>query len=146
EGYSINGVTLDGTRTVTNVTSGNGPVQKFTITLANGKAIWANGDDATREVSLTREWDPSTGQWTVTGEANGTNRNNAAYEMKITKALVYKRECAIRNKVFMAVEGTKELTVDGKLITIDYGAGDCDRMVTVTVDSQSRQVEVKGDI
>jgi len=146
EGYSINGVALEGTRTVANITSGNGPVVTFTITLANGKATWANGDDATREVSFKREWDPSSGQWTVTGEATGTNRNDAAYEMQITKPLVYKRECAIRNRVFMAVEGTKELTVGGKPITIDYGAGDCDRTVTVTIDNQSREVEVKGDI
>jgi hypothetical protein len=150
EGYSINGIALEGTRTVTNVTGSTEESPKFTIKLENGKATWADGTFATREVNRTREWvrgsNPMNDQWRVTGTANGTNRNNDVYEMEITRTLVYKRECAIGARVFMAVEGTKELTVNGKLITIDYGTGDCDRIVTITVEGQSKQVEVKGDI
>jgi hypothetical protein len=44
----------------------------------------------------------------------------------------------------MAVEGTKVLTVDGKVISIDYGTGTCDKMVTVTINGQSKEIEVKG--
>lgn len=150
EGYSINGIALEGTRTVTNISGSTEDAPKFSITLTNGKAIWPDGTSATREVSRTREWvrgsNPMNDQWRVTGSANGTNRNKDVYEMEITRTLVYKRECAIGARVFMAVEGTKELTVNGKLITIDYGTGDCDRTVTITVEGQSKQVEVRGDI
>lgn len=150
EGYSINGITLEGTRTVANITGSTEESPKFSITLTDGKATWPDGLVATREVSRIREWirgaNPMNDEWRVTGSASGTNRNNNVYEMEITKALVYKRECAIGAKVFMAVEGTKELTVNGKLITIDYGTGDCDKTVTITVDGQSKQVEVRGDI
>lgn len=150
EGYSINGVALEGTRTVTNVTGSTNDAPRFNVVLEDGKATWPDGTTATREVNRTHEWtraaNPLNDQWSVTGTANGTNRNGNVYEMEITTALVYKRECAIGNRVFMAVSGTKELTVNGRKLIIDYGAGECDRKVTITVDGQSKEVEVKGDI
>ena len=45
----------------------------------------------------------------------------------------------------MAVEGTKVLTTDSRQVTIDYGTGTCDKLVTVTINGVSREVEVKGD-
>ena len=150
DGYSINGVKLEGTRTVTNVSGSTEEAPRFNVVLENGKATWPDASTAAREVNRTREWiraeNPLNDQWNVTGTASGTNRNGNVYEMNITTALVFKRECAISARVFMAVQGTKELTVNGRKITIDYGTGDCDRIVTITVDGQSKQVEVKGDI
>lgn len=150
DNYSINGVKLEGTRTVTNITGSTETAPKFQIVLTGGKATWSDGTTATREVNRTREWiratNPLADVWNVEGTASGTNRNGKVYEMKITKTLVYKRECAINNKVFMAVQGTKELTVDGKKVTIDYGAGDCDKLVTITVNGKTKEVEVRGDI
>lgn len=150
EGYSINGVALEGTRTVTNITGSTEESPKFTVVITDGKATWPDGSVATREVNRTREWvrgqNPMNDEWRVTGSAGGSNRNGNVYEMEITSALVYKRECAVSAKVFMAVEGTKELTVNGKLITIDYGTGECDKTITITANGQSKQVEVRGDI
>jgi predicted secreted protein len=150
DGYSINDVKLEGTRTVTNVTGSTNDAPKFNVVLDNGKATWPDGSTATREVNRTRVWtraaNPLNDQWSVTGTASGTNRSGNVYEMNITSDLIYKRECAISARVFMAVAGTKELTVNGRKLTIDYGAGDCDRTVTITVDGQDKQVEVKGDI
>lgn len=150
DGYSINNVSLEGTRTVTNISGSTEEAPKFSIVLEDGEATWADGSTATREVNREREWiraaNPVNDQWNVTGSASGTNRAGKVYEMNITSALVYKRECAIGARVFMAVQGTKELTVNGKRLTIDYGTGDCDRIVTITVDGSSKQLEVKGDI
>lgn len=150
EGYSINGITLEGTRTVTNISGSTEQAPKFSIVLEDGKATWPDNTFATREVNRTREWvrgaNATEDSWIVTGSASGRNRNEGVYEMNITKPLVYKRICAVSRKIMVALEGTKELTVNGKRITIDYGSGDCDRTVTITVDGQSKQVEVKGDI
>jgi hypothetical protein len=146
DGYSINGITLEGTRTVTNVSGSTDEAPKFNIVLENGKATWPDASVATREVNRTREWirasNPLNDEWHVTGTANGTNREGKVYEMEITSALVYKRECAITAKIFMPVAGTKELTVNGRKLTIDYGTGDCDRTVTVSVDGSSKQIEI----
>lgn len=150
QGYSINGIALEGTRTVTNTSASLEATPTFTIVLDGGKATWPDGSIATREVNRTRRWiraaNPLQDEWTVEGTAAGTNRNNRVYQVEITTPLVYKRECAVGSRVFMAVEGTKVLTVDGKTVIIDYGDGTCDRTVTITIDGVSREVEVRGDI
>jgi len=148
--YQLNGIKLEGTRTIANSQGSKEDAPKFTIVLKEGKATWPDGTTAKREVNLTREWvrasNPMNDSWNISGSATGSNRNEKAYELNITKPLVYKRECALSSKVFMAVQGTKELTVDGKKITIDYGSGECDRLVTITINGESKEVEVKGDI
>jgi hypothetical protein len=151
QGYSINEIKIEGTRTVTNITGSNEAAPKFSIVVAGGKATWPDNSFATREVNRTREWiratNPLQDEWIVAGTAAGTNRNGKVYQMEITKPLVFKRECAINNKVFMPVAGTKILTVEnGKVITIDYGSGECDKTVTVTIDGQSKTVDVNGNI
>lgn len=150
QNYYINGVKIEGVRTVTNLTGSVENNPKFQIEVDNGKATWEDGTFATREVNRTREWvranNPLEDEWIVEGSAAGTNRNGKTYQMQITKAMVYKRECAIGAKVFMAVEGTKVLSTENKVITIDYGNGDCDRIVNIAIDGQSKDVVVKGDI
>ncbi len=153
-GYEINGVKLEGVRTVSNISGSTEENPKFNITLVGGKATWTSTSgelmEATREVNRTREWvrasNPANDQWIVTGTAAGVNRNGRVYEMDITKPMVYKRECALSDRVFIAVEGTKELIVDGKKITIDYGDGTCDRLVTITINGESKEVRVRGSI
>ena len=147
QGYSINDIALEGTRTVTNSTASLESNPKFTITVQGGKATWPDGTFATREVNRTREWvraaNPLNDQWLVSGSAAGTNRDGKTYQMQITKTLVYKREC-VGTSGGIAVEGTKVLTVDEKEITIDYGSGTCDKMVTITINGQSKEIEIKG--
>jgi hypothetical protein len=149
DGYHINGVRIEGTRTVTNVTGSTNNAPKFEIVLEDGRATWPDETFATREGSHTREWvraaTPLEDEWIVEGSATGSNRNGTLYQVEITKPLVYKRECAISNRVFMAVEGTKVLTVNSNTITIDYGTGECDRIVTITINGQSRSVIVRGE-
>lgn len=149
QNYSINGIALEGVRTVTNSSVSLETNPKFTITVQGGKSTWPDGTVATRESNRTREWiraaNPLNDEWRVTGTAAGTNRDGKTYQMEITKALVYKRECAM-NKGGIAVEGTKVLTVDGKVITIDYGSGACDKLITITINGQSKEIEVKGNM
>lgn len=144
DGYTINGVKIEGTRTVTNTTSSE-TTPKVTIVVDGGKATWPDGTFATRTANLTRELTIATATWTLSGTASGANRDGKTYQMEITKPLVYKRECGLNSKVFMAVEGTKVLTTDSRQVTIDYGTGTCDKLVTVTINGVSKEVEVKGD-
>ena len=147
-GYSINGIAMEGVRTVTNTSASLESNPKFTITVVGGKATWPDGTSATREVNRTREWvratNPSNDQWIVTGTGAGTNREGKTFQMEITKPLVYKRECGTSHKMHLAVEGTKVLKVDGKTITIDFGNGACDKLITITINGKSKEIEVKG--
>lgn len=146
DGYSINSVQIEGVRTLTNASESLEDVPKFNITVVGGKATWPDGTFATREASRTREWiratNPLNDEWRVTGNAAGTNRNGVEYTMEIVEPLVYKRSCAVLSRVFMAVEGVKVLTTNNREMTIDYGDGSCDRLVTVTINGESKEVEI----
>lgn len=151
ENYFVNGIKLSGTRTLTVLTPcANTGTAKFRIRLANGKAIWPDGTEATREHCFEREWKRNVLENLLDDElvvmqcgdedvaASGVNRRGRAYKMVIVQALVYKRGCPI------AVSGIKQFTdvASGKVITVDYGDGTCDRIITITVDGNSRNVNV----
>lgn len=150
EDYTINDILIEGVRTVTNVSGSVEEHPLFNIVVEGGKATWPDGTFATRESNRNREWiranNPLNDEWHVTGNAAGTNRKGVSYTMEIADALVYKRECAISNRIFMAVAGVKVLTTENRQITIDYGDGACDRLVTITINGESREVEVKGNV
>ncbi|MFN5072225.1 MAG: hypothetical protein ACK576_02515 [Cyclobacteriaceae bacterium] len=147
-GYSINGISIEGVRTVTNVTESLS-APKFNITLTGGKVTWPDGSFATRETNHFRTWvrnaNPTLDEIRVYGAAAGSNRRGKVFKVEVSSAdpLVYKRECALSNRIFMAVAGTRKLTIDGKLISIDYGDGACDRLVTITINGRSREIEVQ---
>lgn len=148
DGYSINDIQLSGVRTLTNITESNVEAPKFQVELENGKAIWPDATEATREHCLVREWiravNPLNDAMVVDQcadaevAASGTNRRGRAYTMSIIEPLVYKRGCPI------AVEGVKQFVdvATGKVITVDYGDGNCDRIITISVDGNSRSVNV----
>lgn len=148
DGYSVNDIALSGTRTLTNISTSTEDAPVFQIELDNGQATWPDGTVATREHCFVRTWQrgtvPANDQLLVTqcpGEdlaATGVNRRGRSYAMKIVETLVYRRGCPI------AVSGVKEFTdlTTGKVITVDYGDGTCDRIITITIDGQSRSFEV----
>jgi hypothetical protein len=146
--YVINGIKLNGTRTLTNVTGSNEESPKFQIELDNGSVEWPDGTTATREHCFIRTWNrgvllnPSDDLLIVSQcdqefAATGVNRRGKEYSMVIEEDLVYKRGCPI------AVQGKKVFDVEGKIITVDYGTGDCDNSIIITVDGSSRNVQVR---
>ena len=136
-----NDAKVEGTHTITNITPSQQDYPKFKI-VNSGKMIFPDGRSATREQKLTREWQkgstPSDDKWVTEGSATGTNKNGKIYEMKITSSIICSRACEISNKVFIPVQGIKTLTVDSKVITIDYGDGSCDNTLTITVNGKTK--------
>lgn len=143
ENYSINGVKLEGIRTLVNLQNSTADAPRFNAVLVNGKAIFDNGLFATRESDITWEWireaNPVNDFLRIedTSHASGVTRGGRAYEVDILEPLVYKRSCG------MAVSGVKKYTIDGeKEITIDYGNGACDRSFTITVNGVSKEISI----
>ncbi len=149
QNYSVNGIKLEGTRILTNTSANETAAVSFSIIEEGMKVTYPDGTFATRSSSRIRTWNrmlnPTGDTWTVTGSAIGSNRKGKEYIMTITKPLVYKRSCAIINKVFIPVEGTKELKTGGKSVTIDYGNGNCNNKVTITILGKSKEVELTAD-
>jgi len=144
ENYTINGVKLEGTRTLTNVSGSNSEAPKFNAVLVNGKAtLLADGSFAERESNITWSWiraaSPADDYLLIdqSSVASGTTRGGREYSVSLTEGLKYKRFCGI------AVDGIKKYVIDGtKEITIDYGNGECDKSVVITVNGVTRSLSV----
>lgn len=146
DNYTINGVKLEGTRTVMNVNSESDDEsvpRKFHTVLENGKATFlADGSTATRESDITWQWTKGGTaaddflSILATSEANGVTRDGNPYDVRVFESLIYKRNCGI------AVSGIKKYFLGAKEITIDYGDGACDKSVVVTVNGTSRNFNI----
>lgn len=143
ENYFINGVKLEGTRTLTNVSTSNEDAPRFNVVLANGKATFPNEKVATRSSNITWQWNRALNplednlEIESNSTASGTTRGGREYEVMLLKELIYKRHCGL------AVSGIKKYTIDGeKEITIDYGDGTCDRAFTVTINGVTHQIDI----
>lgn len=142
--YTINGILIEGTRTLTNVTGSTQEAPKFNAILVNGKATFvADGTTAERESNITWQWvraaSPADDYLVIdqSSTAEGITRGGRTYSVSLSKALKYKRFCGI------AVEGIKTYIIDGtKEITIDYGDGTCDKSVVISVNGVTRNLNV----
>ncbi|HEX5169550.1 MAG TPA: hypothetical protein VFW11_10270 [Cyclobacteriaceae bacterium] len=141
DGYSINGVTLTGTRTIELLSKSETSV-KHEITVENGEALWPDGLTSTRESSFTREIKFDEQAVYLDGSASGTNRRGKSYTMDIDQTLIYKRSCVLSEGIYMAVKGIKSFGSEGRKLTIDYGDGACDRSVTVAIGDASSSISV----
>lgn len=144
DGYSINGVTLEGTRTIELISISQTSV-KHEITVNDGKATWPDGQISTRESSFTREINFDAQAVYLDGSASGTNRRGKSYTMNINETLVYKRSCVLSEGIYMAVQGVKSFGSEGRQLTIDYGDGACDRAVTIAIGDATSSVNVEGN-
>ncbi|MCU0356559.1 MAG: hypothetical protein MUE95_03165 [Cyclobacteriaceae bacterium] len=146
--YSINDIQLEGTRVLTNISGSTPEVPKFRIELTNGSARWPDGTSAQREHCYVRTWiratNPLNDSMVVEQcenkdvAATGINRQGREYSMAIIEPIIYKRGCQL------AVKGIKKFTdlKTGKVVQVNYGDGECDRIITLNVDGNSRPVVV----
>lgn len=146
--YTINGVAINGKRVATCLAGSTEEHPVYTVDMAGGTATFPDGSKSNRSAFLTREWirneDPKLDQWKVTGTAQGLGRYSL-YDMKIIEPVVYKRECALGLRVFMAVQGKKQFNVKGSEYILDYGSGDCDKSVQITSDRRTTSFEMLGN-
>lgn len=132
--YSINGVGLAGKRTVT-VVSVTDSLVTYDIRLVGGVVTWPDGRLATREVNRRREHERHENhlldRLIIYGTAQGTLCNGRGYFVEIIEPLIYDRSCAAEG-VVIPVKGIKFIKHGNRELTVDYGDGTCDNMVTLT--------------
>ena len=149
--FFVNGNKVEGTRVV-NRTSLTPPTSN--ILLTNGKITWADGTFATRETNITRIWNrglvnPLDDNMIVKqgSTSSGVNRLGEEYFTEVTSDITFKFKCGEGVRpVMIPVSGTRIITVGGKTITIDYGLGDCDTKITVTVNGKTKEINLKEDL
>ncbi|MBC6367787.1 hypothetical protein [Algoriphagus sp. AK58] len=142
EGYEVNGLKVEGTRTITN-TGIN--LQNFEITLAvkvqNAKITWTDGRSSTfntdqiRKVSLTA----SGYQASVTGTGNGTSRGGTSYTAAISDPLIVTQSC-VESGIWIPNKGKINFSYQSIVVTVDYGFGDCDKKLEITYPGGVKEV------
>lgn len=148
ENYSINGVELEGTRTVT-IVSATDSLVVADVRLTNGKITWPDGRVATREVNRRREHERHPGNHLldriiIYGTTNGVLPNGTIITIEILERLIYRRACAAEG-VFIPVSGVKLIKAGDRELTVDYGDGTCDNVVILTnKNGRSVRYEVKN--
>jgi hypothetical protein len=141
ENYSINGILIEGVRTSTNVTGSTEDAPTFHATLEDGVATFPDQTTAERESDIVWSWEraqnPLNDKLIIEegSEAHGTTRNGTEYEVLVSSQLEYTRVCPI------AITGVKQYVFDGETeVALDYGDGDCDRVITLMIGENSRTI------
>lgn len=148
ERFKINDRLIEGTRTVTNVSESATSAPRFHIVLEGGKVTWPDGTVATREADRTREWVRADNPWfdeihiLTESITAGVNREQVTYSATVMENLVYKRECRGRHMGRVPVAGLLALTYGDREMTIDFGDGSCDTMITITEGDQSKTIDL----
>ncbi|PWJ43138.1 hypothetical protein [Sediminitomix flava] len=100
----------------------------------------AEGWSETIEKDLTVE--ASEGEQSRIGTITYSNSLGQGYTTVITTARVFTKNCD--SKVFFPVSGVEEVTtLDGLVITINYGDGECDTLAEITIDGVTEVVDLK---
>lgn len=133
-GYTMNGLAIEGTRKVT-VISVTDSVVIHDVELIGGKITWPDGRIATRECHHRREHERNENhlldRLIIYGTAQGTLRNGRTFFIEILERLIYDRSCAAEG-VIIPVKGKKFIKHGDRELTVDYGDGTCDNVVTLT--------------
>ncbi len=147
ENYFVNDIQLAGTRSVLNITTDTTRL-KFKVDVEDGTATWADGRVATRRLHHIREHERNSSnilmRLIIYGTAEGNNRNGRGYFIEILEPLVYDRKCAAEG-VFIPVKGKKLIKHGNRQITVDYGDGRCDNVVTlININGRMKDIRVGG--
>ena len=143
EDFVVDGVLVEGTRTLSNIATGTEDNPSFQITLEGGMLTWEDGTFATRESSRVKTWyraaNPIEDEWHVEGSVSGTDRNGESYSSITLEPLVFIRGCG-NHRIIVPVSGVKEYTRGEETYVIDFGDGTCDRIATVTHDGVTEEI------
>jgi hypothetical protein len=145
EDFYIDSVKVEGVRTITNISADESSAPMFKTELVGGKLTWNDGTFATRDSEHTRTWSraetPAQDESFVEGSAEGVNRDGENYSSTITERLVFKRRCGTQG-YFFPVSGVIETVAPGATIVIDYGDGECDNLAEVTINGETKTIEL----
>lgn len=145
ENFSIDGNNIYGTRKIENLGLNENDNHMFKTTLSDGKIEFVDGSEIVRSSEFIKTWvrgaNMMEDELHLTGNASGTNRKGIQYTMEIVDALIYKATC--KHQGFpIAVKGQKIFTVGDKEISVDFGDGSCDNILTISHDGRSKDIEI----
>jgi hypothetical protein len=148
DGYSVNDNLVDNSsvKTVTNSTQQGGNLKwnvvvSGKVTLANGKGVVVWTANRMREL-IAGSTSPQLNDdiYLITGSSSGTTATNKSFTANITSPLRKDFSCVAGKRGFTA--GTIDINVAGKLRVLDFGAGACDNVFTITINGKTYTISL----
>ena len=144
EDLYVNDNKMEGIKTTLNTGINENGNLSFTRNITDAKLTYPDGTDITwacekysEQVGGAETFLFADDVWSVTGTGAGINLDGNSYTMAITTALVYNNGC------FYPVSGIMEISTEGEDVKIiNYGDGECDNVVTVTIGDVTETVEL----
>ncbi|MBK7184236.1 MAG: hypothetical protein IPH89_15725 [Bacteroidetes bacterium] len=132
--FSVNGITYD----CDSIRISHSWQYGFRTQVFNGicqSSSWTLEWDCDRTLTQTAgfgDFDPYNDVFTLTGSANGKNRNGKTYTAVITSPITKRSSCS------WIEQGSIDLTPEGLATrTVDFGSGNCDSQATLTINGNT---------
>lgn len=142
DGYEVNGLKIQGKRTITNggIDLINSKVT-LNVKIENGIITWPDNSFVTYTSSQVRQVTLGSEGYevAVTGTASGKSREGFDYTAAVTESLIINEECA-RTGVYIPSKGLLAFTYQGFAVSVNYGTGDCDKVVEITYPGGSKEI------
>lgn len=142
EGYEVNGLKIQGKRTITNggIDLINSKVT-LNVKIENGIITWPDNTFVTYTSTQIRQVTLGSAGYevAVTGTASGKSREGFDYTAAVTESLIINEECA-RTGVYIPSKGLLAFTYLGIAVSVNYGTGDCDKVVEITYPGGSKEI------
>ncbi len=144
EDYHVNGNLVEGTKTITNIGLNDAGNITFTVIVVDGKITLEDGSAIEWDAEREREWlegdetlEIGDDVYLITGGSTGVNREDIPFTETITTELRVELDCRY------IVSGVREITPEGiETRIVDYGDGDCDNLITVTIGGSTFEIEL----
>lgn len=148
EDFFIDSLQVEGTRK-TELLAFDTTMRQVRVTMTGGKVTFPDATVATRDAdhtkTMVRGEEEGEDYSTVSGGGSGVKRDGTAYSVTILEDLLFKRSCRMQ-RIVIPVAGTKEVVNGETTAILNYGDGECDNDVEVTVDGETtvKTIEPKG--
>jgi hypothetical protein len=142
ENHTVNGVLVEGTRTLERIAPDENSKPRHQVTITGGKLTFADQTITTWSGTIVRTWIAGLAtpfnllddEFSVTRTITGINRRGVAFTHETVEPLIWKSACLL-NKVRTFVQGILKLSATDREndILIDFGSGTCDNNVIITI-------------
>ncbi len=144
DGYEVDGYRIDGTRTLTN--AGIDLVNTrviIAVKITNGRVTWPDNTFVTYSSDQTRTVSLGSGGYeaSVIGTASGTSRKDRAYTATISEPLIIRESC-VNEGNYLPSSGEIVFSYQNIAMSVDYGLGECDRVVVLTFPGGVKEITV----
>jgi hypothetical protein len=120
-------------------------ITDYTVTYPNGKTFTLNGTTTREWLSGDRDKIPGNEVIKITGSYTGESTNGRKYSRTIVDPIIANFTCKASGG-FLRVSGSEEMTMTtakkNRTRTINYGTGDCDNEITITVNGTTKTVSI----